>query len=132
MYAVTKGYRTPPPVPGTEYAAVVARGWAGEDPGRNRSPGGFTPIVAAASVLQHSSALDRTADEDPVELWERESPEESVQLREQIARQIAAEVGRRKVAEQTLLLIGRAQYRHLVLQRIRQGTVALSSNTGMA
>jgi hypothetical protein len=28
-------------------------------------------------------------------------------------------------------LIGRAQYRHLVLQRIRQGTVALSSKTGM-
>lgn len=54
-----------------------------------------------------------------------------MQLREQIARQIAAEVGRRKLAEQTLPLIARAQYRHLVLQRIRQGTVAQSSNAGV-
>src|SRR5690606_24555138 len=120
MYAVAKCYRTPPPLPGTEYAEVVARGPAGEAPGQNRSPGAFSPIVAAASVLQHSCAVDRIADEDPVVLWGRECPEQSVQLREQIARQIAAEVGRRKIADRTLLLIGGAQYRHLVLQRIRQ------------
>jgi hypothetical protein len=120
MYAVAKCYRTPPPVPGTEYAAVVARGLAGEDPGRYRSPGGSTVIVAAASILQRPTEFSRDADGDPVERWEREFPEESEKLRERIARQIAVEVGGRRISEKTLLLTGQAQYRHVALQRIRQ------------
>jgi hypothetical protein len=119
MYAVAKHYRTPPPVLGTEHAAVLAGAIAGESPGRNRSSTGPTAMVTLASILLPPNGAAHTADEDPVERWERECPEESMKLRDRIARQIAAEVGGRKISEQTLLLMGRAQYRHLAIQQIR-------------
>ena len=128
MYAVAKCYRTPPPIQGTEYAAVVARGSAGEYPGRSRSRAAneSKTLMAAATILQPPSQPGHPADYDPVDSWEREYPDESVKLRDEVLRQIAAEVHGRRVSEQTLQLAGRAQYRHLVLRRIaeRKTTVA--------
>jgi hypothetical protein len=47
MYAVTKCYRTPKPIPGTEYAVIVARGLAGEEvlvvAGRSALPPPWSP-----------------------------------------------------------------------------------------
>lgn len=77
-----------------------------------------TAMVTAASVVRPPARFSRTAEEDPVACWERDHPEESQKLRDRIARQIAAEVHGRKVSEQTLVLVGHSQYRHIVLQRV--------------
>jgi hypothetical protein len=119
MYAVAKHYRIPPPVAGTEHAALVARATAEEGPRltQARARPAATPTVLA-SVLRGRTAR-AVPEEDPVEGWERCHAEESAILREQIARELAADVGQRQISERILRSMGQAQYRHRVLQHLR-------------
>ena len=118
MYAVAKHYRVPPPVAGTEHAVVVAQGTAAEEPGGQRQQTATPRALVAVGVVIGAQDGKPTTTEDPVECWERDHARESAALREDVARQLAADVKERQISERTVRMIGRAQYRQLVLQRL--------------
>jgi hypothetical protein len=133
MYAVAKHYRTPPPVPGTEHAAVLARGSAEEDSGRSSSHAQSVAAPIELSRILGGRRATRPLEEDSIQRWEREHVDECVKLRERVARQLAAEVRERQVSEHTLRIMGRAQYSRLVLQPISadgNGSTGRSNATG--
>jgi hypothetical protein len=126
MYAVAKHYREPPALAGTEHASVIACGIPAETPGQSRQQaGGASAPVRIGVLLGAEDGL--SAGEAAVERWEREHPDEAATLREQVSRQLAAEVGMRQISPRTLQIMGHSQYRQLVLQRLAAASAGETS-----